>query len=291
MGEKGPVGGGCSLRTGSHSWGLHNYPQMSGPQIHFCLDYMIDCPKGPKFPLNNCIMFWLRLSRRRLSHESQTNVVDCFRFSKSFSKSDLLFLDRSKSAMFSKPASNYIFWIGRTKTCECKLSQPSAFCPGGREGYSNLTGVWFANGFVLLVKSDAWKLWRFPCREIRQLALTTDFSGKRFPFSSLVYTSIKLGGKTTLSCWLWKISEKTIVSFQMVLGQKNGSVIYMAGGSPVGDVLQKKQVKNRRNPRVSKGIKMLVCLAERGSCQLGKELTGKRCQWICKICLGWTRTR
>lgn len=50
---------GRSLRTCSHSWGLHNYLQMSGPQSHFCLNYMIDCPKGPEFPLNNCIMFLL----------------------------------------------------------------------------------------------------------------------------------------------------------------------------------------------------------------------------------------
>lgn len=61
-GERGWVEGGSSPRTGSHSWGLHNYLQMSGPQIHFCLNYMIACPKGPEFPLNNCTIFLLRCS-------------------------------------------------------------------------------------------------------------------------------------------------------------------------------------------------------------------------------------
>lgn len=58
---KGRESGG-SFRTGSHSWGLHNYLQMSGPQVQFCLSNMIDCPQGPEFPLNNCIMFSLCFS-------------------------------------------------------------------------------------------------------------------------------------------------------------------------------------------------------------------------------------
>lgn len=62
MGEKGQIEGASSPRTSSHSWGLRNYLQMSGPQIHFRLNYMIDCPKGPEFPLNNCIMFLLCFS-------------------------------------------------------------------------------------------------------------------------------------------------------------------------------------------------------------------------------------
>lgn len=62
MGEKGQIWGVRSPRNCSRSWGLRNYLQMSGPQIRFCPNDTTDRPKGPEFPLNNCIMLVLCFS-------------------------------------------------------------------------------------------------------------------------------------------------------------------------------------------------------------------------------------
>lgn len=157
MGEKGQIEGASSPRTGSHSWGLHNYLQMSGPQIHFCLNYMIDCPKGPEFPLNNCIMFLLcfswrdlvmRVKQMWLISSGSPNAFQGVMYS--------FWTGQNQPCLHSQRAIN-IFQIRRTKMCECKWSQPSIFCTKRREACSKLTGIWFGNGFVLFIKFRALK--------------------------------------------------------------------------------------------------------------------------------------
>lgn len=150
MGEKGRIEGGSSLRTSSRSWGLHNYLQVSGPQIHFCLDYMIDCPKGPEFSLNNCITFLLCFSWGDLVMRVQKMLLISSVSPKAFQRVIYYFwAGQNQPRLQSQRA----ILSSKHKMSECKWSQASIFCTERRVGYSKLTGIWVGNGFVLLIKS------------------------------------------------------------------------------------------------------------------------------------------
>lgn len=132
MGEKGRIEGGSSLRTSAHSWGLHNYLQMSGPWIHFCLNYMIDCPKGPEFPLNNCTIFLLCFSWGGLVMGVKKCCWSLQVLRKLFKEWFIIFGQFSISHV-CKAREQVEFCIQGTKMCGCKWSPPSIFCTWKRD--------------------------------------------------------------------------------------------------------------------------------------------------------------
>lgn len=143
MGERGRMEGGSSPRTSAHSWGLHNYLQMSGPQIYFSLNYMIDCPKGPEFPLNNCIMFLHCFSWRDLVMRIKQMLLISSGSPKAFQRVIYYFwTGQNQLHLQSQQAITYSSWIQRTKMCECKWSQPSVFCIERREAIKNWYLFW-----------------------------------------------------------------------------------------------------------------------------------------------------
>lgn len=129
-GGRGMEGGGF-FRTGSHSWGLHNYLQMSGPQVQFCLSNMMDCPQGPKFPLNNCIMFSLCFSWGHLVMRiEQMQLSSSFFFQKLF-KGWIIIFGQNEPRLHSWKAIMSFAFQGQKK--KKVWSHSSIFCSGGRE--------------------------------------------------------------------------------------------------------------------------------------------------------------
>lgn len=120
MGEKGQIEGVRSPRTSSHSWGLHNYLQMSGPQIHFCPNYMIDCPKGPEFPLNNCIMSVLCFSWGGVVTKVKQMWLISPGSPKAFQEVIYSFWTGQNQPCLRTQESQYVFQVQRTKMCISK---------------------------------------------------------------------------------------------------------------------------------------------------------------------------